>query len=455
MMKHYLCLDEGSIVYVGVKKRLGMNAKRRRRTVVWARRTFTDKAGLGQAAGKLVREWELKGKRVNLILDAGVRRMDVRLPPGRSWQLRRMAENMLLARTEGEGEWDAAADIFQGEKNGAVCAALYYIRREHLKEVREILEHEGIRIGKETARTCALACAVGNLGIEECLISVELREKYVRLYGIWRQCCVCEKTLSLCPEVFIRLGGESILWEEIAQAAEAAACEMKVLADAKAVVLDRPFGPGSRDIAAFMEERLGLPCRVVELHREAYSLNMRELPAFTALPGETGLRGKKGAWGAFILCNCLAAAGVSLFFAVQKQAAQERLFILQESAKARETELGMPETEDSRRHLSVRADLEKRYGEKGQAEIWGHAVKQALGEQNRVESVRYEQEKGILEIEIAAERASEIPEIETRLNSTGAFVRAAHSMWELNEDTDQIETKMEIKLWETQTDGRD
>ena len=68
-MRHYFCLDEERVIYLGVKEHLCGIGGERKRTVVWTERPFDGK--LERPIHDLIREWGLKGKRVDLVLEAG------------------------------------------------------------------------------------------------------------------------------------------------------------------------------------------------------------------------------------------------------------------------------------------------------------------------------------------------------------------------------------------------
>ena len=131
-MRHYFCLDEERVIYLGVKEHLCGIGGERKRTVVWTERPFDGK--LERPIHDLIREWGLKGKRVDLVLEAGVKRAVFSLPPGNARQMRRMAEYMLRARKEETEDLAAAVELFRG-KNGMPMGTVYYTQRKFLEKL--------------------------------------------------------------------------------------------------------------------------------------------------------------------------------------------------------------------------------------------------------------------------------------------------------------------------------
>ena len=200
-MRHYFCLDEERVIYLGVKEHLCGIGGERKRTVVWTERPFDGK--LERPIHDLIREWGLKGKRVDLVLEAGVKRAVFSLPPGNARQMRRMAEYMLRARKEETEDLAAAVELFRG-KNGMPMGTVYYTQRKFWEKLKETLEREGVHPGRALVRMSALSFLAGSLGREQALVCIEIRETRVKLYGIWKGCCVCFKRIfpaakDICP----------------------------------------------------------------------------------------------------------------------------------------------------------------------------------------------------------------------------------------------------------------
>ncbi len=451
-MRHYFCLDEERVIYLGVKEHLCGIGGERKRTVVWTERPFDGK--LERPIHDLIREWGLKGKRVDLVLEAGVKRAVFSLPPGNARQMRRMAEYMLRARKEETEDLAAAVELFRG-KNGMPMGTVYYTQRKFLEKLKETLEREGVHPGRALVRMSALSFLAGSLGREQALICIEIRETRVKLYGIWKGCCVCFKESSLRPKTFVRLGGEKILWEEIAALAEMLVCEMKELAAADTVILDRPFGPRAREAAPYLEERLGIPCRIVDFRREIRCLKKkagRRMLAFPNFSRGAGARSLEKAGMAFVLCNCLAAIAVSGAFLVRERKVREEFSAFQAERDADHESL-YREAEALDQSQKARTELERRYGKKAGIESRIYAVKQAMGAVGRAKGVRYESEEGTFFLQILTDSPEDIPALEERLRQTGEFIRVSHVLWERDEDSGQIQGQLEMVLWEAEDEG--
>ena len=458
-MRHYLCMGDGYLEYLGIKEHPRGAGEGRRRTVVRARRLINGDEPLGDAVHSLAEEWGLRGKRMELLAQDGVKRISRPLPKGKDRELRRMAENMLRAEEADIEQWEAAVEILYGNKEEPPLGIVYYIQRERLNRLRELLAREGIQPGLTFPYAGILSTLAEASEKSGAVLCIDLKETYVRFYGICRGCCICEKTSSLHPAAFIRMGGEQVLWEETAEMAEELIRCMEKTAPAEAVLLDRPFGPGAREAAAFFEKRLGLPCRRTDLWREGGPHKAgegRKPAAFLSFSRETR-GGWERAWRAFIFCNCLAAAAVFAVSAMRTQNADRELAAYRQSAEAEQS--GETERRRGLERLALYQEAaeaaKERYGEKGEAGKQIQAVTKALEGRCRVDGIRYEQAEGILELRIRTDLPEAVLEAERLLEETGAFPRISHSMWERDEELGQIRAYLELRLGEEWTDEED
>ena len=103
-------MGDGYLEYLGIKEHPRGAGEERRRTVVRARRLINGDEPLGDAVHSLAEEWGLRGKRMELLAQDGVKRISRPLPKGKDRELRRMAENMLRAEEADIEQWVQAVE---------------------------------------------------------------------------------------------------------------------------------------------------------------------------------------------------------------------------------------------------------------------------------------------------------------------------------------------------------
>ena len=110
-MRHYLCLDDRVLAYLGVKGSRPAILGKRRRAVIRSEHPAEEPEDWEDAVKEMAGKWGLGGRAVTLFLGSGVRWSSFPVPWGSLGQQRRMAETMFLAREQEEGEWEASVHI--------------------------------------------------------------------------------------------------------------------------------------------------------------------------------------------------------------------------------------------------------------------------------------------------------------------------------------------------------
>ena len=443
-MRHYLCLDDGVLAYLGVKGSRPAILGKRRRAVIRSEHPAEEPEDWEDAVKEMAGKWGLGGRAVTLFLGSGVRWSSFPVPWGSLGQQRRMAETMFLAREQEEGEWEASVHICRDRRKRKAWGIVCYAKREMLDTLRGILAGAGIRRVKIIPRIGALALLAGNTEQGIPLLCMDLRRNYVGLYGIWKGGCVCLEKPLFCPKRFIQMGGEKILWEEIAGLAEKTAGGMGEWEKAEVIILNRPYGSGAKEAPSFFQERLKIPCRSVDLSRELYLFKGnpdRRIGAFRPL--RPAKRRREGAWTAFILCNGLAAVAVSAFFLFQSRKTAADLYRLQMEYTGSKRE-----TEQAAYQAQIAKDLDKCYGKNGTLLRGFSRLQEELGDRGMVTAVRYSRESGILAVRVLTEDPGSMPDMEEGLRAAGDFIQVSHRMWQRDEETGRILGWLELKLWE-------
>lgn len=421
-MKNYFYLTEHSLLCCG-------NAKKIR---------YETEKELQNAFGEMACFFPKRSCFAVLVLEASVEVQALCLPPGSRKDAAKMAEieGMRLAAGAGENGFVSAVRVLKHSGKKPSYAVVYRADKKVLEAGLKAADQAGISIKTVVSAPEFLARISYQRPCPwktETAVVICIWRDGIRVLGTWQGICLAWKRSELKPEVFLRLGGEELLYEELTDLAAEVQTEMKCLGTEFEPGGILFLGDGLDDLqkgAEAVGKALALPWLCLE-ERDVLPEHGKGRPAF----GSTCLKGcfhtankQKGLHGP-------AAAGVCLFigslisFAVMGWQVQREILMEQKRLEALlvQEEEGRYAPEDERKKQA------------GFAQPSFVPALELLSEPGmEILRVTYEGKEPYWEITVRADRPDQMTGFTSRLEKRMPLFELKSSQWQREESGDKV-----------------
>lgn len=477
-MTHYIYLEENRIAYTrGNHRHIG----RAGAPAFSAQSKVRDTKGIPLEAvfKELSDEFGLCGKNVTLVLGQDLSFMGMVLPRGRKSVVKGMACNQLVMKAGLRDVPAVGVDIRNGKARRKVLASLYYMEEKRLVAYKEAAAAAGMVCTRIVAVPDCMALTAQEIWKERSHLVVDVEEEQLGLYLVSKGHCLAFSATALRAKRFCEMGGESLLYEEIAERAQrlfklASRYENEDPSDPgpECAVLLGGCIPSADKGASALEALLQIPCFARTLADstggEGFSPQKAVTPSgllaacladhypgkrkpvsvngINRMAGAASFRGIRGilskGWTVFLVINAVAALGSGIWVGVEERKAAGRLDELRIALVEPEYREAYQRAVDMEEELKRLADREAVW-DAVKAEAAGknllsmdalRAFTDSMDPDMEVESVSYEGENETLSMTISMSNRGQIPLYVERLNEAGIFPHVNHSLWEQKEE---------------------
>lgn len=482
-MKHYICVEEHEITYACGTYKTPDRTSAKGTIVLQEWECIKADGDMSDIFEGLSEKHHLEGRKVTLVLGRDVAVCEVKLPRARERELRHMARNELTAAGKCGSDSPAAVDIQRSFGGSQIPVMVYYMEKSRLELYIRAMEQAGMVYERTLLVPDCVAAASCMMCRSRASIIVDVENESLNLYGVSGGHCLAWKSCSLKPGRFLEMGAEELLYEEIAEQAQLLQKQMETDSGKcvpECIVLAGNCFPNKEHAAAYLEERLKLPCTNAAFHiaseTETEAVCSGALAAIAAggRPGRRLLKldsGKenrhtgllKGAAGAvsrggalFLAANILAAAGVCGYVGILKhQISQElsELKAVMDNAAYREQYQKLSrmdrETEEKAARRSAEETVRKEIS--GNLEMKAYnTFTDALEPGMQVESVVYEADQNTLELVISMDTSAQVPAYVDRVSVSGMFGHVSHGLWEKKEEEGMVRVYASVRAFLTE-----
>lgn len=208
-MKHYLCLEENQISYVGGKLTgKGFRIKK-------AARADLPAEEMEEALRHFVKANHIKGKKVTLSLDSGIIFNEYHLPAVKEGELRGMVRSELAYSTRNPDDYTISVLPYKKLEDGGYMVLVHAVREEELAEKLGTLRHAGIRCKSVRVHAdCMGSLASRQYPGNKILLLTEIDRDQIRMFLIEDVCCVLSRSQRLNVTRFLDGDSLNLLCEE-------------------------------------------------------------------------------------------------------------------------------------------------------------------------------------------------------------------------------------------------
>lgn len=482
-MKHYICVEEHEITYACGTYKTPDRTSAKGTIVLQEWECVKADGDTSDIFEKLSEKHHLEGRKVTLVLGRDIAVCKVKLPRARERELRHMARNELTAAGKCGVDSLAAADIQRSFGGSQIPVMVYYMDKSRLELYIRAMEQAGMVYERTLLVPDCVAAASYMMCRSRAGIIVDVENESLNLYGVSGGHCLAWKSSSLKPGRFLEMGAEELLYEEIAEQTELLQKQMETDSGKcvpECLVLTGNCFPNKEHTAAYLEERLKLPCTNAVFHIasqiEPETISCGALAAIAAggRPGRRLLKldsGKenrhtgiiKGVTGAvsrggalFLAANILAAAGVCGYMGILRHRTSQELSELKavmDDAAYREQYQKLSRMDRETEEKAARRSAEElvRKDVSGNLEMKAYnTFTDALEPGMQVESVVYEADQNTLELVISMDTSAQIPAYVDRVSAFGTFGHVSHSLWEKNEEEGMVRVYASVRAFLTE-----
>lgn len=208
-MKHYLCLEENQISYVGGKlTRKGFRIKKAARADLPVEETET-------ALRHFLKSNRINGKKVTLSLDSGIIFNEYHLPAVKETELRGMVRSELAYSTQNPDDYTISVLPYKKVEDGGFMVLVHAIREDDLAEKIGTLRRAGVRCKRVRVHAdCMGSLASRQYPKNKILLMTEIDRDQIRMFLIENGCCVLSRSQRLNVTRFLDGDSLNLLCEE-------------------------------------------------------------------------------------------------------------------------------------------------------------------------------------------------------------------------------------------------